>query len=439
MFSELCFAMIFDKDNRYSANAVVAAIESSSPNVKVFRIPLYKVLSVVQTVFDLQKVCQKVVAGFSFMTPQIPYVAELVKLLKAYAPSVLLVAGGPHATGDPVGTLKKLGFDVVVFGEGEDTVVELVRQYAESGEYRVCGTAYMDRDRVVLRRRGKSVDLDSYPPFPYWRGIVNPIEIMRGCSSACYFCQVTYSFGLPRYRSVEKVVEFARISMERGLRDLRFIAPNSLGYGSKDGVKPNTEAIYTLLYSLSSVAKAFNGRIFFGTFPSEIRPDSVTEDSVKILKAFAHNKRVIVGAQSGSNRVLKMLHRGHTVEDVENAIELFTQNGFSVDVDLIFGFPFESDEDFEETIGFMYRHVDKDVRFHLHTFIPLPGTPLSDADSVPLDSRKKAVLAKLIGMGKAYGYWLEQERIAAIISELRKKKVIYSFVENLKMLKISYC
>jgi B12-binding domain/radical SAM domain protein len=439
MFKELCFAMVFDRGNRYSANAVVAAIESSNVCARVIRIPLYRTLSAIQTILDLQKQCRRVVAGFSFTTPQIPYVIKLVRLLKAYAPSILLVAGGPHATGDPVGTLRKLGFDVVVHGEGEATVIELLNQYAERGEYRVCGTAYLDGNRVVLKKRTKPVDLDLYPPFPYWRGIVNPIEIMRGCSSACYFCQVTYSFGLPRYRSVEKVVELARISMERGLRDLRFIAPNSLGYGSRDGVKPDPEALYKLLHNLSIVAKASNGRIFFGTFPSEVRPDSVNTESVDILKSFAHNKRVIVGAQSGSNRVLKMLHRGHTVEDVENAIEVLTQSGFSVDIDLIFGFPFESSEDFEETVRFMNRHASHSVRFHLHTFIPLPGTPLSDANPTPLDAKKKAVLAKFVGAGKAYGYWIEQEKLAMMINELREKRIVYSFLDNLKNLKISYC
>jgi B12-binding domain/radical SAM domain protein len=439
MFSDLCFSIVFDKDNRYSANAIMAAVEQYNTGVKVFRIPLYRVLDVVQTILDMQKMCRKIVAGFSFMTPQIPYIADLIKLLKIYAPNVLLVAGGPHATGDPLGTLKKLGFDVIVYGEGEETIIELLRHYAESSEYRVCGTAYLDGDRVILRKRSRYIDLDLYPPFPYWRNIVNPIEIMRGCSSACHFCQVTYSFGLPRYRSVEKVAELARVSMERGLRDLRFIAPNSLGYGSRDGVKPNLDALYVLLHSLSKVAKNFNGRIFFGTFPSEIRPDSVNMDSVRILRFFAHNRRVIVGAQSGSNNVLKVLHRGHTVEDVENAIDVLTQSGFSVDIDLIFGFPFETSDDFEETVKFMNRNVDKNVRFHLHTFIPLPGTPLSDANSTTLDSWKKAVLAKFVGMGKAYGYWIEQERLAMMISELRRKKFIYSFSENLKILKISPC
>lgn len=439
MWSDTCFAIAFDKDNRYGANAVIAAIESSDLKIPVFRIPLYRTPHVIQSIADLQKHCRRLVLGFSFMTPQLPMVMELVRLVKLYIPNALLVAGGPHATGDPLGTLLKLGFDVVVYGEGEETIIELLRAYSESGEFRVCGTAYIDGGRVIFRRRSRYVDLDLYPPFPYWRGIVNPIEIMRGCSSACYFCQVTYSFGMPRYRSVEKVVKYAKISLERGLKDLRFIAPNSLGYGSRDGIKPNHDALYSLLSNLHTLAKQYGGRIFFGTFPSEVRPDSVDEDSTKILKAFASNRRVIVGAQSGSNNVLKLIHRMHTVEDVENAIDILLKHGFGVDIDLIFGFPFETEEDFEETVRFMQRYVDRDVRFHLHTFMPLPGTPLSDAEVKLLDNEKKKILSKFIGVGKAYGYWMEQERIAMLIDDLRRKRIIYSFRDNMRSFRISTC
>ncbi len=418
---------------------MVAAIEFAEPKIPVIRIPLYKIMDVVQQIIDLYRKCRKVVVGFSFMTPQILLIKELVKLIKLYTPQTLLVAGGPHATGDYLGTITRLGFDIVVYGEGEETIVELLRKYSESDEYRVCGTAYSDGDRIIVRKRTKFVNLDFYPPFPYWKGVVNPIEIMRGCSLACYFCQVTYSFGLPRYRSVEVIVKYAKKSIENGLADLRFIAPNSLGYGSKDGVKPNHDALYNLLSSLHNIAKEYGGRVFFGTFPSEIRPDSVDVESADILKRFVNNRRVIVGAQSGSNKILRIIHRGHTVEDVENAIDILIQKGFGVDIDLIFGFPFEDEEDFKATIDFMEKYMDKNVRFHLHTFIPLPGTPFSDLESKPLDSRKKAVLSKFIGKGKAYGYWIQQEKISSLISWLKQSKVIYGPRENAQKSKLYYC
>lgn len=439
MFNDVCLAIVYDKDNRYSANALIAAVESRNPGLHVARIPLYKSFDVIQQIIDLNKYCKRVIVGFSFMTPQILIVRELVRLVKLYAPNSLLVAGGPHASGDPLGTLTKLGFDVVVYGEGEDTINDIIKSYSDSGEYRVCGTAYLDGDKVYIRRRTKPVDLDSYPPFPYWRGAVNPIEIMRGCSSACFFCQVTYTFGRPRYRSVETVVKYARISIEKGLRDLRFIAPNSLGYGSPDGVKPNHEMLYSLLSKLHTMASENGGRIFFGTFPSEIRPDSVDTESADMLRRFADNRRVIIGAQSGSNKVLKMIHRGHSIEDVENAINILSEEGFAIDVDLIFGFPFEDENDFEETLAFMKRMEDKNVRYHLHTFIPLPGTPFSDLEAKPLSPEKKALLAKFIGRGKAYGYWMEQERISAMIRWLKQNRVIYSLNDNLKRSKISVC
>ncbi|MEM0027017.1 MAG: TIGR04013 family B12-binding domain/radical SAM domain-containing protein [Ignisphaera sp.] len=439
MLSDVCIAMVYDKNNRYSVNALIAAVESRNPSVRVTRIPLYKSFDVVQQIIDLNKYCKRIIVGFSFMTPQLLIVKDIAKLIKTYVPKALLVAGGPHASGDPLGTLTKLDFDVVLYGEGEDIINDLIKSYGDTGEYRICGSAYLDSDKVYIRKRMKVVDLDSYPPFPYWRGVVNPIEIMRGCSSACFFCQVTYTFGKPRYRGIETIAEYAKISIEKGLRDLRFIAPNSLGYGSSNGIKPNHEMLYSLLSKLHSLTREHGGRIFFGTFPSEIRPDSVDVESANILRRFANNRRVIIGAQSGSNKILRMIHRGHNVEDVENAIDILSERGFAIDIDLIFGFPFEDENDFEETLAFMKRVENKNVRFHLHTFIPLPGTPFSDLETKLLSHERKTLLAKFIGKGKAYGYWIEQEKISAIIKWLKQNKIIYSLHENFKRSRISVC
>lgn len=438
---ETCFAVVYSGANRYSAYSIVAALESRLSNVATFMVRWDRVPVVIETLAALRRHCRKLIVGITFMTTQVDYVRDLVKLLRQYLGDVLLVAGGPHATGDPLGTLYKLGFDVVVYGEGEETIVKLVQEYDSCGNFRVCGTAYLEGDRVVIKRRGKPVNLDDYPPFPHWRGLFAPIEIMRGCSSACHYCQVTYAFGLPRYRSVEAIRNAASIQLSSGMKDLRFIAPNALGYGSSNGIRPNPSALCELLETLHSIAKKHGGRVFLGSFPSEVRPDSVNIETARLLRLYADNKRVIVGAQSFSDDVLKLLNRGHTVEDVQNAIDVLLEYGFSVDVDVMFGFPFEEDCEIIRALNFMVNKVlsKPGVRLHLHTFMPLPGTPLFEAPIRPLSDTVKKALAKLVGTGKAYGEWREQEVKANIIAGFKEKKLVYGPKENLRHSVIIQC
>ncbi len=440
MEREVCVAILyFSKSGKYGAYALAAALESRLNNVFVELLDLDRCSTPIQRLIDLSKRCRKIVVGISFNSFKIDVVRSLVRLVKRYVSNCLVVGGGPHPSADPYGSLTKLGFDLVVVGEGEETFVDLVENFSEGGDGIVCGVAYRDGDKVVVRRRCRKVDLNSYPPTPTWRGIFAPIEIMRGCSSACRFCQVSFLFGPPRYRDVDVIVDYAREMWRRGLRDLRFVAPNSFGYGSPDGMKPAPDRLLELVHKLRMVADRYGGRIFLGTFPSEVRPDSVDKDLVKELRKLVDNRKVIVGAQSGSDRVLKLMHRNHTVQDVMNAVNALIEAGFEVDVDIIIGLPGEEEEDIEETLKLCDQLARAGAKLHLHTFIPLPGTPLDEAPPGRVPKRVKKTLLRYISDGRAYGYWLEQEALAQCIARYRANKLFYTLREQAKLVKTTIC
>lgn len=433
---EICFVIVYGKHNKYTANILVAALEAYNKTVKVYMTRFDN--DIVQDFLRIKNKCRKTVIGFTFMTTQIETVLRVLPQIKQTLPNALFVAGGPHASGDPLGTLTKLGFNLVVYGEGEATLIDLIKAVENNEDERICGIAYMEDEKLVIKKRSH-IDLDIYPPFPYWRDLFNPIEIMRGCNASCYFCQVAYMFGLPRYRSIDVIIQYSKIMMEHDLKDLRFIAPNSFGYGSKDGIKPSTEKILELLYRLRELANKYKGRIFFGTFPSEVRPDSVEEELVKSIRKVVDNKRIIVGAQSGSNKILSKIHRNHNADTIINAVEILMRNKFEVDVDIIVGFEFEEHEDVEETINLINKLKKYGARIHLHTFIPLPGTPLFSLSSISINENTKRYLFKLVGEGKAYGDWLEQEKLARLIITFRDRGIIYDINRYANRLKIIEC
>lgn len=74
---------------------------------------------------------------------------------------------------------------------------------------------------------------------------------------------------------------------------------------------------------------------------------------------------------------MDLCHRGHSVEDIYNAVELTIKNNLEINVDFIFGLPGEKPEDISLTIKMMKELAAKGARIHAHTFIPLPQTPFS--------------------------------------------------------------
>jgi len=400
------YVHLLRKDTKYSAYSVVAIVESSGFEATLVKDPAQAL--------ELAKK-RPVVFGVSLMTTDL-LDENLLRWIKALKGKAFLVAGGPHATGDPWGTLN-LGFDAAVHGEAEETLPELLRALEEGSDWRRVKGVYSDEG--FSGPRGLA-DLDRYPPWPHWRGLVGPIEITRGCPFACSYCQTTFMFkAFVRHRSIENVIKYASIMRDMGLKDMRFITPNALSYGG-DGRRPNLEAVEELLARL----KKLGVRTFFGSFPSEVRPEFVNEESIKILKKYVSNKRLVIGAQSASDAVLKRIHRGHAWEDVVNAVEVSVKHGFVPEVDFILGLPGESEEDMMETLRGMRKLASMGARAHLHYFMPLPGTPLAYADPTPLPERVRKEVAKLVGEGKGWGQWLKQEEVSWKIVELRRKGVI---------------
>ncbi len=413
-----------DPQNKYSINALVAALQRHG-----YRGNLHLAATgsgLLDAAARLREKYDVLVIGMSMMTTQLPSRLGLIEeLRKAKAVNTLLVLGGPHASGDPAGTILSLGFDVAFLGEAEETLPRLVEALEDGDDLSsVRGIVYRCGDRLVFTGKDRPVDLDRYPPFPYWERRFGPIEITRGCPWGCRYCQVPYMHGaLLRHRSVEAVAEVAEAFYRAGMRDLRFISPDSFAYGG-DGRRLNFDALAELVETLHRLAQKYGGRLFFGTFPSEVRPEFVTDDTMRLIKGRVANTSIIFGAQSGSERMLKLLGRGHGVEAVLEAVETAKRHGFRSDVDFIFGLPGETREDIEASLALAEKLVAMGARIHAHTFLPLPGSPLADAPPGKIPGWAKKRLYRLIGLGGLYGQWEQQERLAQTIAELRGKGII---------------
>ncbi|NUO52557.1 MAG: TIGR04013 family B12-binding domain/radical SAM domain-containing protein, partial [Polyangiaceae bacterium] len=318
------------------------------------------------------------------------------------------IAGGVHATAEPAQTLRA-GFDLVALGEGERTIIDLVLAKAAGTDPRaVQGLGWLD-DLGTYRSSGagERVVLDEWPAHNArdWRFC--PIEVTRGCVYACRFCQTPYVFKARfRHRSVANVREHVRAMKSAGLPYVRFLSPTALSYGAT-GTEVNLAAIEELLAATREELGPTH-KIFFGTFPSEVRPEHVTDDVLRVMKRWVNNDNIVIGGQSGSQRVLESSLRGHDVADVVRAVEACVRHGFAPNVDMLFGLPGEEHEDMEATRALMQRLVALGARVHAHTFLPLPGTPLGSALPGTVAPELARDLELLEARGRSYGNWRAQ-------------------------------
>jgi B12-binding domain/radical SAM domain protein len=405
----------------YNANSVAVLTGALEVDPRFSDLPIHFLwddADLARRVGELAEGNERLVVAFSFATADVPQVAEALGCLHRYLhdeglTSVTLIAGGPHPSGDPKGTLE-IGFDVVVVGEGERTFPDsLARLFAEDSLADLPGLAFWDGGQVVRSGRAPMVDIDAFPPFAIRHTRFAPVEISRGCPYACAFCQTPFFMGgRMRHRSVEAVKYWVREAMKAGYSYLRFVTPDAFAYGSPDGRTPNLEAIEQLLFEMNQLME--RELIYFGSFPSEVRPENVSAKALALVTRYAANDNIVFGAQTGSPRLLKELRRGHTVEDVYRAAELTLQAGLKPIVDFIFGLPGETEEDQQLSLRLIEDLAAMGATIHSHTFMPLPGTPLADAPPGRVAPEIESILGRLSKDGLHIGQWQKQEELAAM-------------------------
>jgi B12-binding domain/radical SAM domain protein len=423
LLEKIAFVVYYQKKNIYSLNALVGALETVE---ELNNVNFYFIRGSENLYNKLESICenhQKVVLGISFFTTQLWEINDLLKLLQAkYKKRVLFIAGGPHPTGDPEGTLK-MGFDIVVVGEGEETLIEIFLSVKNSKKFdAIRGIAYFNKDNIlVTSKKRRWIDLDKYPPLPVRNVKFGAIEITRGCPYVCYFCQTPYLLGtLPRHRSIKSICNAINVMKTYDKLDIRFITPNAFSYGSLDGKSLNIPLLEKLLIEITKIIKP-KGKIYLGSFPSEVRPEHVTKETLGLILKYAANDNIVIGAQSGSQRILNSCNRGHSIMDVYNAVKLTLEVGLIPNVDFIFNLPNETEEDVDLTIDFMYKISDMGAKIHSHTFMPLPLTVFAFEDVKEVDEKIIKAISKLSSQGLAYGEWEKQEKIAKKIAEYLKK------------------
>jgi len=398
--------------SRYSVAALIGALETD-PRLIDLKIKA----PITLTDDDVQKSVKEgpTIIAHSVMSTQTKRIYEEVRRVREkYGDRVTLVGGGPHASARPK-ELLSIGFDYVVIGEGEHTFPELVENLL-SGKNPLVIPGVVGRNSEIWPhpRDIPIVSLDEYPPFALGMNIVGPIEVTRGCPFQCKFCCTPFLTGCKvRHRSVASVTKWLTLAVERsGFTRAWFLSPNALSYGGR-GMKAEPEKLETLLRESTKVEGL--DELFFGSFPSEVRPEFVTKPILEMLRSYVANTSVQIGLQSSSDRILFLANRHHTVEQGMRAIRIALDSGFTPHVDMIFGLPGESKKELHDSIELCYTLVDMGAKTHGHVFMPLPGSAYEAMPPGKLDSESRQRLGDLSRRKEMTGAWSAQEGLAEFL------------------------
>ena len=404
--------------SRYSVAALVGALELDERLVDLsIQAPLDLALESIQKSIDKGPT----IIAHSVMSTQTDRVYREVKELREqFGKDLTIIGGGAHASIRPKELLAN-GFDYAVVGEGEYVLPDLIWHLMnDRNPLSIPSVVDKTVDEVPLPKNFPIVELDKCPPFALGMNILGPIEVTRGCPFKCKFCSTPFlTGGRVRHRSVESITNWLKLAVEKsGFERTWFLSPNALCYGGH-GRKAEPEKLEELLKAVTKIDGL--NEVFFGSFPSEVRPEFVTRPILEMLRNYVANDTLQIGLQSGSDRVLKLANRHHTVEEGMNAIRIALDTGFIPHVDMIFGLPGETKEELHDSVKLCYDLVEMGAKTHGHVFMPLPGSAYENMPPGKLDSESRRLLGELARRKDMTGSWSTQEGIAETLHAQNKE------------------
>jgi tRNA-2-methylthio-N6-dimethylallyladenosine synthase len=297
--------------------------------------------------------------------------------LKVARPHVVIGVGGCVASQEGEGITERAPFVDLVFGP--QTIHRLPDMLAQ------------------LARQGRSVVDISFPeiekfdrlPEPRADGATAFVSIMEGCSKYCTFCVVPYTRGEEVSRPLEQVMAEVRSLARQGVVEVTLLGQNVNAY--RGALAGGGHADLAALIYLVAAVPGIERIRFTTSHPVEFR-DSLVEAYRDVPQLASH---LHLPVQSGSDRVLALMKRGHTVLEYKQKLRRLREArpDISLSTDIIVGFPGETERDFEATLE-LVREVGFDQSFSF-IYSQRPGTPAAALpDDVP-HAAKQARLERL--------------------------------------------
>ena len=315
---------------------------------------------------EIKKISPDIV-GITMLTGTYKSAQNIGKIIKEINKNIIVVVGGTHATVMSEEVIKNDCFDFVVRGEGEYTFLEIVN---EKPLHTIKGLTYIDKNGMIINNQDRDFikNLDSIP-FPSRDLYINSDKYMdygyiitgRGCPFECTFCASKKLWKKKvRFRSPKNVFDEIKFVHEKYNTKFFYFIDDTFTMN-----KNRTSEICKLLIKNNMDI----------TWICDTRIDTLDEELLYIMKK-SGCIRVKIGVESGSERILKMIKKRITKEQIRNTVSIIKKTGIEITIYLMIGFPTETNYESQETLDFA-QELNPNY-YSISILAPYPGTEIYD-------------------------------------------------------------
>ena len=282
-------------------------------------------------------------------------IGRIKKIYKKKAKPIMIVAGCVAQAENQEMLKREPYIDVVIGPQSYHKINDLLKKF-------------------VSNDQKEETEFDTITKFEYFDKIKNEsnkisafLTIQEGCDKFCHFCVVPYTRGPEYSRPFNKILSEAEILIKNGAKEITLLGQNVNAYSYIENSKEYR--ISNLINELEKYSEL--QRIRYTTS----HPRDMTDD---LINCYANNKKLMpfvhLPIQSGSNKILKLMNRKHTVEEYMNTYEKIKKINSEIEFssDFIISYPGETNDDFNETLELVKKI--KFINSYSFIFSPRPGT-----------------------------------------------------------------
>lgn len=319
------------------------------------------------------------VIGISCLTQTADISYQIAKEIRKIS-NAKIIFGNLHASYFAKSILEEDIADIVVRGEGEETLLQLIKYLQNNGNLSsVDGISFKENGVITHTRERNFIEPLDILPFPAWhlferkkyklfsfaeiRVPATLISASRGCPYNCSFCSLLIMGRKRRVRSVKNIAdEFEYLNQKFGYKQISFVDP-IFPFSKKEGINFAEELIKRKLHE----------KIIWTT---ETRVDLVDEELLKILRE-SGLRRIMYGFETGSNATLDEYRKQFTTEKATEAVEITKRQKIEIIGFFMLGSPCDTEESIFQTIDFATKLNIDFAKFNI--LVPYPGTSLYES------------------------------------------------------------
>lgn len=315
----------------------------------------------------------------TMLGPQIKFGLEISEFVKQERGDIPVVWGGPQASVLPIQTIENKNIDIIIQGDGEITFLELVRALKNKKTLKdIKGIFYKSDSKIIQTESRPLLDINEMPDVPYHLVDVKKylpkrmgvptidIETSRGCPNRCAFCyNPFYNKGRWRFLRTEVALErIERVVSEFGAKGIWFI---------------DDEFFVDLGRARKIIERLKELDITWTVQGTRIRSALGMDDNYLKMLEESGCRQLNFGVETGSEKILKKIHKGITVADVLQVNKKFAPYNIVPWYYFMIGFPYETKKEVKKTIGLTLRILKENPKAKISSiacFTPYPGTEL---------------------------------------------------------------